>query len=886
MDFLNLQKYGTETYHIKKYNNIYEYTKLLNNFVQEYIENIILNLYEFNNIINDTIYYLKNFKKEYQKLNDSEIQMLYYEVSRGFELIDKLYLKNYEIQDEQNIIKYVIYIYTLNQLINFYNYSLPFLKDFKEFEFKSQHSLYINLNTNEPIEEQVFYNQQELRDEIRDYFMEQLNGEIFENLLKNELSNLLMFPSTNFWLFGIYKNILKLIEEYNNLLDYLDKIDNDDYINKFENSLKKYCKFNSYYENMLQFYKDYDFNHFRYFKDFILNPLKNMIFYTMYINSLIPKNFFAEFEMELLKNPLDAAQFILSEFLDLLQLAINTENTFDLYFQLKFFDLIEINILKKFEEIEKLLDESQCKCDFKNYKNNGLDLLACQITIDLIENNITKDKISKVSCLTYDNVKTILNELNLIDDLDKELYLIKNGIIDNKNIKLKLKNYIKSNFLKNKCIFQLSEYFTKLGTLPIEKKSIVPENGNQIDPVNNLLEEVEKPGDNIEVPTNIKNKIQNELQNKNKNNTIPKMNKDLLLPIAQQQTLFMQNLSEKMQNLQKLTPILNSNPTDSLKNSLKDLQNIQKINQKDILDSLNNTKIDLNKKLNIKNNIAINTDKFVIPKEINKSDIINNINQLNTIEIPQSDTNIIENFSNSLKSNMNNSNIITMLNEKANELNDKINTFWNKKIKGKIEEFRYKIEEKINLINNKIGIINEKINKFLNSISGFINKYADKLKNILTKINNFISALMCAFKALLCLLFSILNLFDVNSEQNILKKLKNELKNEIDSFMTTLELFLDNANTVIDDLLKTFGFDISKLCKSDSATYANSLKAGLEKEMNDLVNSFMNNVEQIIKQSKNCSFIMSNLALLNFKKFNFGFEPILPPRNLFIIPNC
>ena len=886
MDFLNLQKYGTETYHIKKYNNIYEYTKLLNNYTQEYNENIILNLYEFNNIINDTIYYLKNFKEEYQKLNDSEIQMLYYEVSRGFELINKLYLKNYEIQDEQSLIKYVVYIYTLNQLIDFYNYSLPFLKDFKEFEFKSQHSLYINLNTNEPIEEQIFYNQQELRDDIKDYFMEQLNGEIFENLLKNELSNLLMFPSTNFWLFGMYKNVLKLIEEYNDLLNYLDKIDNDNYINKFEKTLKQYCKFNNYYENMLQFYKDFDFNHFRYFQDFILNPLKDLIFYTMYINSLIPKRFFAEFELELLKNPIDASQFILSEFLDLLQLAINTENIFDLYFQQKFFDLIEINILKKLEEIEKLLDESQCKCDFKNYKNNGLDLLACQITIDLIENNITKDKISKVSCLTYDNIKIILNELNLIEDLDKELYLIKNEIINNENIKLKLKNYIKSNFLKNKCIFQLSEYFVKLGTLPIEKKSIVPENGNQIDPVNNLLEEIENPGDNIQIPQNIKNKIQNELQNKNKNNIIPKMNKDLLLPIAQQQTIFMQNLGKKMQELQQMTPILNSNPTDSLKNALKELQNIKKINQNDILDSLNNIKTDLNKKLNIKNNIAINTDKFVIPKEINKDNIIENINHLNSIELHQNDIDTIENFSESLKASMNNSNIATMLNEKANELYEKVNTFWNEKIKGKIEEFKDKIGEKINLINEKIGLINEKINKFLNSISGFINKYADKLRNILSKISNFISALMCAFKALLCLLFSIINLFDIKTEQNILKKLKLELKNEIDSFIGTLESFLDSANTVIDDLLKTFGFDTSKLCKSDSQSYLDSLKAGLEKELNDIVDSFMNNVEQIIKQSKNCSFMLPNLSLPNFKKFNFGFMPTLPPKNLFTIPNC
>ena len=121
-------------------------------------------------------------------MTPDEVESLQAILDESFYLLERLKIDNlYRSEAKYYIFKFVDLIYNVSILYDFYKRMIPIVKMYYELDYKLQNVQHINLNTNEPLLKQVFYNQQPLTEELRNYFKEQLKGDLFEEILVKEL---------------------------------------------------------------------------------------------------------------------------------------------------------------------------------------------------------------------------------------------------------------------------------------------------------------------------------------------------------------------------------------------------------------------------------------------------------------------------------------------------------------------------------------------------------------------------------------------------------------------------------------------------------------------------------------------------------------------------
>jgi len=867
MDFLILEQYGTQTYQRKSYHNIYEYFKILNEIIEDYLDRRFLNLVEAIPMLKKSQNYLINFAKKYSELNDNQIQMFPYEIKKGLDNIERLKQDNlYDYDDEYYIFKYVDFVYNIKILFDSFQKIIDIMELYSELNYNLQHSEKVVLNKKEPVEEQVFYYQQELKPEIVEYFKENLKGKFFEDILAKDLDSLSMFPNTDFWLFGIYLKIDKINQKNIEFIEFIENYNIGNYVE----DLKYFQKFKNYKDYTIQLLKDKEANYYKYLSYMEKDPNTMWMFANIYKNLIIPEQYFLNLRESLLKDSLNANAYIKIEFFIMLDIAIKIEMLLFNKILLMSDDIFLSELKFKIQDLDNAIITS-----------DNFDLLSALMLKELLLGLISMDDIDNL-----DELQKKLIELGLINkDLKTILYLAKNELLNKELLLNKINNFIKSNIEKTKDLLDVADYFSKKRSLPSTKYQILQESISDLSPANQLRNDLEKEKDHnkfeLNEPKIIKNKLNSKINSQLSNNIIPKMDTDFLGVIAIKNALYVKNVAEKLNEILNSFPIVsNLNGNDSLaiaKNNFE--KNKNNITNDTLKNSLKNSDTFINPELFFSNDIVVNTSKSNGLTQIQNNILTNNISDLNINSSTSS-----KNVSNGLSGFAGATNQINLISDNINSYKDKIDNYMNEvsdwisvKIGGTVEGIVDKIS---NFMENKVS----KINNFLNSTGGFINSIVKKVAEFLNSISDFISAVLCALKALLCLISSTLNLrqtFEDSAEM-----LKENFENLIDSIGSSTESLIDSILEVTDDILETFGINVKGMCKGDCENILKNDKLELEKYAEKVFDEFKSNVSRLINNTLKCRYISVNSDLGYFKKFHFGFYPALPPKNLLKIPDC
>jgi len=882
MDFLVLNQYGQETYHIKDYKNIYEYYKNLNMLVEDYTNRKTLNFSLACSQLEKTQDYIKKFDIKYSELNLDQIEMFGYEVEKSFELLEKLKIDNlYKDSDEYFIFKYVDFIYNMKTLYNIFDKMLKLVTIYDELNTKIQNPSKVILNKNENLTEQCFHYQQELKDDIKEYFISQLEENPFKEILEKDLSELSMFPNTDFWLNGIYDYLEKINDKG---LQFLEFVLQYDYKSNFLDDLKHFSKYDSYDNYTIRILEEKNSNILEVIEYLTQDPNLLWMQDNVYRTLIVPKYYFLNLRHQLAKISLQANIFIKNEFFTMLDVATNYEMVLFNLIMLLSGDILEAQLKKADNETDKAM-KNTLDYDLKNLKEEDIEksgirvLFAIQF-LDLIEGNIQLSDIEDLELFTK-----VLTDVGLLEkDLIETLYLLKNNLINKKSLIEKIERFITSSIEGLSDMMIISEYYAKKGTLPSKKVSLVRENVRDMMPHSLMLKKLQPP----------KNKeykfLTPEAMEKKKpdysNNKVPKYNKKFLEVTAIKNALYMKNVAEKLEDFSKLLPITNhlkgseklalaqkafskskgDFTIDTLKDALKSISNKD---ENEGLNSLNNIKIE--------NGIAKNTEK----------------DEKEETQIPETPddgapwppdypdpapSDPSDDFPKTKKD------FFTNIADKISGFTDKLQGYIGKLqgwIQGVLDKYINKFVDKINdFIGNQVN----KVNDFLNSVSEFITKIFNKVYEFLNKISDFISSILCALKALLCLIGSILNLG--KTLDDTINNIKNELNDFIGSAISSAESLVTSAMGVADSILSTFGIDMYGACNGDNRSFLEQMKDSLEDFALGVVREFMENVKQMFEQSMNCQFAGMNFSLTGFKQFSFSLNPTLPPPNLLRIPNC
>jgi hypothetical protein len=875
---LILQKFGEETYHKKDFNNIYEYLEIVNYELRKYINRETLNLVYFNELLKNSVQYYTDFKKYFYTLTPDEVESLQAILDESFYLLERLKIDNlYRSEAKYYIFKFVDLIYNVSILYDFYKRMIPIVKMYYELDYKLQNVQHINLNTNEPLLKQVFYNQQPLTEELRNYFKEQLKGDLFEEILVKELDELLQFPSSDFWVWGLFNLIKRIVKENTLLIEYIQ----DRYKNikdPFIRDLSYFQKYKDYDTYTIQLLKEKDCEIYKY-KNFTQNDL-NYIWMgkNLYDNILIPKGYFLSLKKALLKNPMQLNLFIKIAFLKLLNVAINVENL--LYFVIMTF---ADDIFKAKFNYHKSLIENNLQTTLENPDKNSLGIYAALKYKDLLNGKITLDEFLNDKY----NLVEILAEFNLLDkDIETEYHLIKNNIINKDTIIQKLNNFISTTLPELDDAFFVSQYYNSQPKLPVDNNQI--SSVKDLLPENQFLNKNDKKQENIELPDFEANPITDE----NINNKVDNIDTSFLSGVAVKNILKTKDVANNLLEITNTLPIVTKlNDNNALKSAIQDYsKNKDKITKDTLIKNLN-TPQEINPNFEIKNNIT----KFINPDTIGDNtlfvdpDIIGFSSNLDPKAFTDSNSGSIK-FFEELSDNITSivggvtDSITKNLLDPLNEYLDKLDKF-NKQILEWIDKNIEKpIRNLVDSINGFIKKINKIMNNILNRVLSFINSIAKLFDDVWNSISNLISSILCVLKALLCLVAHILNL--PKTFEDVLSNFKRELDLLTKSAYDSIDSLARSVLGVIDDLAETFDINIKGLCLNDAGSFTDQIKTEFMAFANEAKEKFMKNYRKMVDSAIKCKFRAPEFYFGRFEKFNFGFRPTLPPELILLIPKC
>jgi hypothetical protein len=826
-------------------------------------------------------------------LNPDQVYLLPAEINKALENISKLKIDNlYQSQDEYYIFKFIDLVYNVKFLYDMYQKMIPIVEKYYEFDIKVQTQQKVVLNTNEPIENQVFYYQQELKNPIKEYLKEQLKGKYFEDILTEELDYLLMFPSIDFWIYGIYTYVNEI---YKMDLDFLDYLKSYDIKNAFLTDLRSFQKYDTYLNYTIKIMKEKNVPYVQYINYFEEDINYVWMLENLYKNNLIPKDYFLAFSKQLLKNPLDGAnQFIKIELYNLLNIATNTESILDLSVLAMSDEILKAKLKEKQDKLNQLMTKStdiDIKTD-KDILDSGIDVLAVLEFLEILYGNMTLDDIT----VDYDIFKDVLSKIGLIQrDIEEELYLINNGIINKDNLIRIAKNYIKTRLGELKDAFLITEFYNRFNSLPSDKMLTSPTSMEDLLPYNQYLQKQDKGNLNISLPEQNAKNVLSDIDSQVKNNVNPSIGtKDYMASFAIKNTLYMQSVTEEVKELTDMFPTTKKvKGCSSLEIARQNYEaNKDKLTPDDVLNKLDNpeqtdTNLDLEGKVLRNENDPIqdimNIGKMPSTERpsYNLNDFANNVGEIGN-ELSDYFTNIsdsITSYFGNLRDKIDQK-LVDPLDEyldKLKQYNEAVNQWINDNINGPISSF-------VNQIGSWLSEVNSMMNTFLNGFSGILGSVANIIQAVLDGISSLISGILCALKAILCMLGMFLNIGSTINKT--LDNLKNELEGLINSGVETLTTFIDSINDVVDSIMDTFGINASGLCSDSSSSYLDSVKNELSDLAQSLEEQFLDNFNKMVDQALSCKFKAPQFSFGRLPKFSFGFNPGLPPAIIFKIPKC
>ena len=821
------EKYGSNTYHFEKYNNIYEYIIFMNGVITLFEERKITNLYNFQKNTEFISKMIKGY--HFKNLPEEQKMAILGEIENGYQLMFQLkndYLMPKDLTLE--FAKYVNFLHIAKMM------TLYFIE---EYNLNKKNGFLISLlernqtddlfNMDEPIEVSTFVKHQPINDKQKDKIIKEMsekNEEILPYLEKEmKLSN--VFPFENTYFYGLTSQLDEILNGYGEFLNFSQELLPNYFVSK-----------NKYIDLIYSF---------------IPKKLKyNLI--EDFIDIGVKKVFIVE---KLLK---------------------------DKSFQGDFLYLLPIIYILKNYEIERKLYETIFKIFLSGYQSFKYvkPLLKKEVfdkfgSIVYFEKSIYAYIRLFLDVLDFSSIHTIINT---IDEKSEEASIelqdnFKFYSLLNMSKKMTLEEILGTGFFES--IEEINELLKK-NNFTMNATEFVFKSNNNLIKIDKEIELLSK-------------KIKEELQSSKMTKGIDKLISTLpgievKKPIDVISKNNLNNLrfpADFNDNIPKKKTTDLSKVLDIEKVTFDKFKQVEKEIEYNHLEEIVTAFGEIT--LNNFNEIAL-----IMDENIHDLPDVDNFPEEQKCGNSKSNKKLPDDKPKKLKKEK--TTFLEDLRNKFLQWSSKINQF-SEKLMGYAQKFQNKLQEYANKLSEWVnkgiarvqGWLDDNLKRAQDFLQKYINKFADIVNSILGPIQalfDMISALLCLLKALLCLLGMLLNLLDTIGDTI------DNLGNAIADFVGSIDQFgadmIGAIKNSISGALGMFGLSPNDLCNNDGKSFMDSMKDGVKKWAEEQEKIYEDMFEKMLEDGLNCKIAAPKF---HFDGLKFNFSLSFPKFKL-NMPSC